>query len=450
MTRLFASFLFMIAGYFQSCAEPEQQQAHHLNIADTSSGILSERELFDANIIPAAWRMDLYLPLLQGKKVGVFANHTSLVNNTNLVDTLVKLGINITVVFGPEHGFRGTADAGAKIGNYTDEKTGIPVVSLYGSKHKPSPEDLQQVDVMVFDIQDVGTRFYTYISSLQEYMEAAIENNKSLVILDRPNPNGFYVDGPVLDTNFRSFVGMQAVPIVYGLTIGEYANYLVGEHAFADKFMPGEMRVTKSDKLLRFALKDIIASGALKRIEKSLSITIIKCAGYTHKSRYALPVRPSPNLPDMSAIYWFPSTCLFEGTALSEGRGTSKPFQLFGHPALPKNLISFTPLSMPGAANPKLKDQLCYGWDLSGSPQAALKRVDNKIQLKFLLEAYRLFPQKDSFFRANGSFNRLAGNDVLMKQIKNNLPEEEIRKSWEPALSRYKERRKNYLLYEDF
>jgi uncharacterized protein YbbC (DUF1343 family) len=450
MTRLFVSFLLIFTGFFQSCAEPEQQQTLHLFIADTSTGVLNERELFDANIIPAAERMDLYLPLLQEKKVAVFANHTSLVKNTNLVDTLVKKGINVTVVFGPEHGFRGTADAGAKIGNYTDEKTGIPVVSLYGSKHKPSPEDLKHVDVMVFDIQDVGTRFYTYISSLQEYMEAAIENNISIVILDRPNPNGFYVDGPVLDTNFRSFVGMQEVPIVYGMTIGEYANYLVGEQAFKNKFMLGEQRVTKGEQLLKFEIREVLGMSKMEKIKKTLSITIIQCAGYTHKSRYALPVRPSPNLPDMSAIYWYPSTCLFEGTALSEGRGTTKPFQLFGHPALPKNLISFTPRSMPGAANPKLKDQLCYGWDLSGSPQAVLKRVDNKIQLKYLVEAYRLFPEKDSFFRANGSFNRLAGNDVLMNQIKNGLPEEEIRKSWEPALSRFKARRKGYLLYEDF
>lgn len=413
MTRLIVYLLLFFAGFFPCCAEPQQPQTLDLGISDTASipGLT-----FDANIVPAAERMDLYLPLLQGKKVGVFANHTSLVKSTNLVDTLVKKGVNVTVVFGPEHGFRGTADAGEKIGNYIDEKTGVPVVSLYGSKHKPSPEDLKNVDVMVFDIQDVGTRFYTYISSLEEYMEAAIENDKSLIVLDRPNPNGFYVDGPILDTNFRSFVGMQEIPIVYGLTIGEYANYLLGE--------------------------------AFNQIQKKPSITIIKCAGYTHKSKYALPVKPSPNLPDMSSIYWYPSTCLFEGTALNEGRGTDKPFQLFGHPSLPNNLVSFTPVSKPGAANPKLKDKLCYGWDLSGSPQAVLKRVDNKIQLKYLLEAYRLFPDKDSFFTR--SFNRLAGSDKLMNQIKQGLSEEEIRKSWEPGLKKYFEYRKQYLLYEDF
>jgi uncharacterized protein YbbC (DUF1343 family) len=460
MTRLLICLLSISIGFLPSCAEPPQDSTLQLAIADTASAAGDEKQLFDANIVPAAERMELYLPLLQGKKIGVFANHTSLVKSSNLVDTLLKKGINVTVVFGPEHGFRGTADAGEKIGNYTDEKTGVPVVSLYGSKHKPSPEDLKNVEVMVFDIQDVGTRFYTYISSMQEYMEAAIENDKSLIILDRPNPNGFYVDGPMLDTNFRSFVGMQEIPVVYGLTIGEYANYLVGEQGFKNKFMITDKRVTKNDSLLKLEIGtiqdlqkqgELAGSASLNKIKKTLSITIIKCAGYTHKSKYALPVKPSPNLPDMSAIYWYASTCLFEGTALSEGRGTDKPFQLFGHPSLPKNLVSFTPVSKPGAGNPKLKDKLCYGWDLSGSPQAALKRVDNKMQIKYLLEAYRLFPEKDSFFRRNGSsFNRLAGSDMLMKQIKQGLSEEEIRKSWEPDLKKYLTRRKEYLLYEDF
>lgn len=373
----------------------------------------------DAKIIPGAERMEQYLPLLKDKRVAVFANHTSLVGKTNLVDTLVRSGVKVTVIFGPEHGFRGTADAGAKIANYNDERTGIPVVSLYGAKHKPSTEDLKDVDIMVFDIQDAGTRFYTYISSLEEYMEAAIENNKPLIVLDRPNPNGFYVDGPVLDTAFKSFVGMQRIPIVYGMTVGEYAKMLVGE-----KWLTKQA----GDNFL----------------------TVIPCSGYTHKSKYTLPVRPSPNLPDMSSIYWYPSTCWFEGTILSEGRGTEKPFQLFGHPSLPKNLISFTPRSMPGATNPKLKDQLCYGWDVSGSPEEVLKKTGAKIQLKYIIEAYKLFPNKDSFFRSNSSFNRLAGNNVLMNQIKNGTSEEEIRKSWQPALNEFKQRRKKYLLYEDF
>jgi uncharacterized protein YbbC (DUF1343 family) len=369
--------------------------------------------------------MDQYLPLLNGKKVGVFANHTSVAGTSNLVDTLVKRGVNITVIFGPEHGFRGTADAGEKIDNVTDPATGIPVVSLYGKKRKPSADDLKNVDIMLFDIQDVGVRFYTYISSLQEYMEAAVANNKPLIILDRPNPNGFYVDGPVLDLRFKSFVGMQAIPIVYGMTIGEYAKMLAGEKWLA----------TDSIKSNQFS---------------PLQLTVITCANYTHKSKYILPVKPSPNLPEIQSIYLYPSTCFFEGTALSEGRGTDKPFQLFGHPSLPSNLSSFTPRSREGAKNPKLMNQQCYGWDLSGTPEEALQKVNNSIQLKWLMEAYRLFPQKDSFFLKNNFINLLAGNNKLAQQIKEGKSEAEIRKSWEPELSTFKKTRKKYLLYTDF
>ncbi len=427
--RLFAFFLSLSIGLLAACGETKQQKAIEANeILSADSG-----KQANAKIIPGAEQMDRYLPLLKNKRVAVFANHTSLVKNTNIVDTLAKLGIKVTVIFGPEHGFRGTADAGEKIGNYRDEKTGIPVVSLYGSKRKPSPQDLEEVDLMLFDIQDVGTRFYTYISSMQEYMEAAIENNKPLIILDRPNPNGFYVDGPVLDTAFRSFVGMQPIPIVYGMTMGEYANMIWGE---------------KWLNIKKDVMDSLGKNWMAKHSVHESFLTVIKCEGYTHKSLYTLPVKPSPNLPDMSSIYWYPSTCWFEGTVLSEGRGTEKPFQMFGHPSLPKNLVSFTPRSMPGATHPKLKDQLCYGWDISGKPQEVLKKVGNKIQLKYLMEAYRLFPNKDSFFRS--SFNRLAGNDVLQQQIKQGISEEEIRKSWEPALSNFKEIRKKYLLYEDF
>ena len=374
-------------------------------------------------IIPAAERMDQYLPLLAGKKVALFANHTSVAGNINLVDTLVKRGINITVIFGPEHGFRGTADAGEKIDNVTDPATGIPVVSLYGKKRKPSAEDLKNVDLMLFDIQDVGVRFYTYISSLQEYMESAVENNKPLIVFDRPNPNGFYVDGPVLDAKFKSFVGMQPVPIVYGMTIGEYAKMLVGE---------------------KWLKANTTSNGT------TLNLTVIPCGNYTHKSTYVLPVKPSPNLPEIQSIYLYPSTCFFEGTMLSEGRGTEKPFQIFGHPSLPKNLYSFTPRSREGAKNPKLQDKLCYGWNLSGTPEQAMGKIENRIQLKWLIEAYRLFPQKDSFFLKNNFINLLAGNDLLMKQIREGKSETEIRQSWEPALTEFKKTRKKYLLYPDF
>lgn len=378
-----------------------------------------------SSIVPAAERLNEYLPLLSGKRVGIFANHTSIVGKSNIVDTLVKRGVNISVIFGPEHGFRGTADAGEKIDNVTDPSTGIPVVSLYGKKRKPSPEDLRNVDVMVFDIQDVGVRFYTYISSLEEYMESAIENNKPLIVLDRPNPNGFYVDGPILDSKFKSFVGMQAVPIVYGMTIGEYAKMLAGENW-----------LTPDTRSATFS--------------KQLSLTVIPCDGYTHKSRYVLPVRPSPNLPEIQSIYLYPSTCFFEGTVLSEGRGTDHPFQVFGHPSLPKDLFSFTPRSKEGAKNPKLLNQLCYGWNLHGSPDEVFKKIDGRIQLTWLLEAYRLFPQKDSFFLKNNFFNLLAGNDVLMKQVKDGKSEAEIRASWRPGLDAFKQIRKKYLLYEEF
>ena len=378
-----------------------------------------------AQILPGAARPEKYLPALQGKSVAVFANQTSVVGNMHLVDLLLSKGINIKKIFSPEHGFRGTADAGEKVNDSIDVKTGIRLVSLYGAKRKPSPEDLQNVDVMVFDIQDVGTRFYTYISSLQEYIEAAIKNNKSLVILDRPDPNGFYVDGPVLDRKFTSFVGMQPVPVVYGMTMGEYAQMLIGE------------------KWIDSSVRGLLPKNAGK-------IQVIPCANYTHKSKYVLPVKPSPNIPDIQSVYWYPSTCFFEGTVLSEGRGTDKAFQLFGHPSLPKTLTSFTPHSREGAADPKLKDQLCYGWNLSGTPEQVLQQVDNRIQLKWLLEAYRLFPDKASFFLKNNYFNKLAGNDLLMQQVKDGKSEADIRKSWQPGLESFKKIRKKYLLYADF
>lgn len=393
-------------------------------------------------VIPAAERINVYLPLIKGKSVGIFANQTSMVGQTHLVDTLRSLGVNVKVIFGPEHGFRGTADAGEKVGNYTDAKTGIPVVSLYGAKRRPAAEDLKGVDVLIFDIQDVGVRFYTFISSLEEFMESAFENKVPLLLLDRPNPNGFYVDGPVLDTKYRSFVGRQPVPVVYGMTIGEYAMMLTGENWLSEK----------ANDYARY----------FKQVEKHHPDTpfhflTIKCKQYDHKTKYVLPVRPSPNLPNIQSIYLYPSTCFFEGTVLSEGRGTSKPFQVFGHPSLPNNLYSFTPNPNEGAKNSKLYGQVCYGWDLSGTPDEVLARVDNKIQLKWLIEAFKLFPDKAAFFlrpksgKMEESFiTKLAGNNMLWEQIMLGVNEETIRKSWEPALSAFKIIRKKYLLYDDF
>jgi uncharacterized protein YbbC (DUF1343 family) len=385
-------------------------------------------------IIPGAERLSVYLPMLKGKRVSVFGNPTSMVGKTHLVDTLRKLGVDVKVVFGPEHGFRGTASAGEKIGNYIDEKTGIQVVSLYGEKRRPSADDLKDVDIMIFDIQDVGTRFYTYISSLQEYMEAAMENSKPLLLLDRPNPNGFYVDGPVLDRKFKSFVGMQPVPINYGMTIGEYAMMIAGEKWLSEK-------ANQKYDYYRTAQNSA---------DTPFHFLVIKCENYTHKSKYVLPVRPSPNIPEIQSVYLYPSTCLFEGTALSEGRGTDKPFQIFGHPLLPHNLYSFVPKPNEGAKSSKHYFETCYGWNLHGTPEQVLKKVNNHVQLKWLIEAYKLFPGKDSFFLKSNSFNRLSGNDVLMQQIKDGLSEADIRKSWEPALSEFKKTRKKYLMYPDF
>lgn len=378
------------------------------------------------NSIPAAELMGKYLHLLKNKSVGVFANHTSMVRNVHLVDTLVSSGIKVNKIFAPEHGFRGTADAGSKIDNAVDKGTGIQVVSLYGKKLRPSSADLEGIDVLLFDIQDVGVRFYTYISSLEELMIAAIENDKPLIVLDRPNPNGFYVDGPILEPGFKSFVGRQAIPIVYGMTIGEYATMLLGEKMF-DERINNKIVANKWNKL-----------------------TIIKCDHYDHHAKYILPVKPSPNLPDMQSIYLYPTTCLFEGTVLSEGRGTDKPFKVFGHPSLPKTLYSFVPKSMEGASKPKHAGKTCYGWDLSGTSEKILEDLDCRIQLKYLVQAYQLFPAKDSFFLANKFFNKLAGNDILMKQIKDGISEEEIRASWKKDLDAFKKTRKKYLLYKDF
>ena len=386
-------------------------------------------------IVTGAERINVYLPLIKGKRVGIFANQTSMVGKTHLVDTLAKSGVDIKVIFGPEHGFRGNASAGEEIGNYIDKKTGIPVISLYGNKRKPSDDDLKNIDVLIFDIQDVGVRFYTYISSLQDFMEAAFENSKPLLILDRPNPNGFYVDGPVLDMKFKSFVGMQPVPVVYGMTIGEYAMMIAGE-----RWLTSEKANQKHDYY----------KTAQNSKDTAFHFLVIKNKNYDHKSKYVLPIKPSPNLPEIQAIYLYPSTCFFEGTVLSEGRGTDKPFEKFGHPLYSKKLYSFTPKPNEGAKSSKHYFEKCYGWNLYGTPAEVLKKVNNRIQLKWLIDAYKLFPGRDSFFLKTNHFNRLAGNDILMQQIKDGKSEDEIRKSWEADLNKFKTIRKKYLLYDDF
>jgi len=431
----FISLLFCFLIVLTNCtAQKSRPTTSDHQQATSSQQQVRGESLKEARIIPAAERISVYLPLIKGKRVGIFANQTSIVGNTHLVDTLKKLGVNIKVIFGPEHGFRGTADAGEKVGNYIDDKTGIPVISLYGGKSRPDENDLKDIDILIFDLQDVGCRFYTYINSMQNFLEAALENHKPLLLLDRPNPNGFYVDGPVLDPKFRSGVGKQPIPIVYGMTMGEYARMLCGE-----KWLTEKANQANAYNITTKATTDT-----------PFHFLVIKCENYTHNSKYALPVRPSPNLPEMQAIYLYPSTCLFEGTALSEGRGTEKPFEYIGHPSLPRDMFSFTPHPNEGAKSSKHYGEVCYGWNFGGSSEDVLKKVGGKIQLKWLIDAYKIFPGKDSFFLKTNSFNRLAGNDELMQQIKDGKSEDEIRKSWNPELENFKAMRKKYLLYPDF
>jgi uncharacterized protein YbbC (DUF1343 family) len=380
-----------------------------------------------APILPGAYQTAAYFPLLKNKRVGLFTNQTAMVGNIHLIDTLQKAGIQIQKVFTPEHGLRGTADAGEKVNDEVDAKTGIKIVSLYGKKNAPDSSDLIDIDILLFDVQDVGTRFYTYINSLQYFMEAGMANHKPLIVLDRPNPNGHYVDGPILEKPFASGVGKQPIPIVYGMTIGEYAQMLRGE-----KWM--KMDSSKATQ------------------NKNWKLTVIRNKNYDHKSMYLLNVAPSPNLADMTAILWYPTTCLIEGTVMSEGRGTPHAFAYIGHPSISNQKFSFTPNPRVGAMSSKLYGQTCYGWDLTQT-----KPPKDKIDLALIIEIYKSFPQKDSFFLQPKSaeptayfFNKLAGNANLMQQLKDGTSATEIRKTWEPGLAAFKKIRKKYLLYKDF
>lgn len=364
-----------------------------------------------------AERTEQYLGLLKGKNVAVVANQTSLVKKTLLVDTLLSLGIHVTKIFAPEHGFYGTADAGATIKNSKDKnaEATITIVSLYGKHYKPTPEDLKGVDVVVYDLQDVGVRFFTYVSTLHYVMEACAENNKALVVLDRPNPNGYYVDGPVLDSNCKSFVGLDPVPIVYGMTPAEYARMLNGERWLKDG--------------------------------KQCNLTCVSVQGYSHKYLYELPVKPSPNLPNMGAVYLYPSLALFEGTTISVGRGTDFPFQVIGAPTLENAPFTFTPESKPGATDPMYKGQLCHGYDLRDFGSVLMKNYQ-KLYFFWLKGTLKNYPDKAHYF--NSYFRCLAGTDELQKQLEQGMTDEAIRKSWEPKLSAFKVIRKRYLLYDDF
>ena len=374
------------------------------------------QDIYPKDIEVGAQRTNAYLPLLQGKKIALCANHTSMVGQTHLLDTLLSKGINVVKVFTPEHGFRGHSEAGEKVSSSVDEKTKIPIVSLYGNNKKPTAEQMKGVDIVVFDIQDVGARFYTYISTLHYIMEAAAENGVKVLVLDRPNPNGFWVDGPVLDTAYRSFVGMHPVPIAHGMTVGEYAKMINGEGWL---------------------------SGG-KRCE----LAVVAVFGYAHLFRYQLPIPPSPNLSSMEAIYLYPSLCLFEGTPMSIGRGTDKPFRVLGHPSFPEGNITFTPKNIAGVAtNPPCLGKKCKGFDLSDMAFIILKN-NNFININLIIEAYKEFPQKDKFFTP--FFDKLAGTKTLREQIVAGKTAEEIQQSWQDDLNAFKQIRKKYLLYPDF
>lgn len=354
-----------------------------------------------------------YLPLLEGRRVGIMTNHTGTVGRTHLVDTLRSLGVDIRVVFAPEHGFRGQADAGESVASYRDRKTGIDVVSVYGSTKRPPDSIMQRLDVLLFDIQDVGLRYYTYLSSMHYLMEACAANGKRLIVLDRPNPNGFYVDGPVLEAKHRSFVGMHPIPVVHGMTLGELARMIDGEG------------------WLRDGLR--------------CKLTVIPCRGYTHRSRYRLPTAPSPNLPNMRAVYLYPSLCFFEGTPVSLGRGTDFPFQAYGHPELQGD-FSFTPRSNAGAKNPPLKDKLCHGVDLRTSPSD--ERIwERGVDLGYVIDCYRQLNLGEKFFTP--MFDRLTGTDYVRQMIQQGAGADRIKARWADDVERFKQTRKPYLLYEE-
>lgn len=354
----------------------------------------------------------LYLPMLKGKTVALVVNHTSVIGKTHLADSLIALGVKVKTIFAPEHGFRGTADAGEHVANGIDKKTGLPIVSLYGSNKKPSVAQLEGIDIVIFDIQDVGARFYTYTSTMHYVMEACAETGKTILVLDRPNPMGHLVDGPVLDRKFASFVGLNPVPVVYGCTVGELAG-MINQEGW---------------------LKDGIKA----------NLKVIKCLNYKHSTPYTLPIAPSPNLPNLQSILLYPSICFFEGTEVSVGRGTDKQFQVIGSPNPANGNYTFTPVDKPGAKNPPQKDKLCYGLDLS--------QVDARKEgftLKYVLDFYQKATDKTKFFTSISSFDRLAGSDDLRKQIISGKTEAEIRTTWQKDLEAYKIIRKKYLLYAE-
>jgi uncharacterized protein YbbC (DUF1343 family) len=363
--------------------------------------------------VPGANRIEHYRHLIEGKSVALVGNHSSMVGNTHLVDYLLNIGIEIKTIFSPEHGFRDMADDGELIESGNDSVTGIRIISLYGNHRKPTAEDLQGIDVVLFDIQDVGARFYTYISTLHYIIEACAENRVKCVVLDRPNPNGFYYDGSIADTVYKSFLAMDPVPVVHGMTVGEYALMINSE-------------------------------GWLKN-KARCELVIIKCKKYTHKTFYELPVKPSPNLPNMTSVYLYPSLCFFQGTNISLGRGTQFPHQVYGSPLLPDKGFSFTPESVPGSKNPPLLGIKCFGTDLRNAIEDKLV-PSQKLNLEWVIDAYRNYPEKAKFFIPY--FDILAAGPTLREQIQKGMSAEEIRATWKEGLEKFGKIREKYLLYK--
>lgn len=405
----FVLFLIFFAAIIDVTAQIDQ--VPEINNALVSS---SYEKKPNSDIMPADYFINDYIGLLENKNVALVINHTAILDNRLLPDTLLSLGIQIKKIFAPEHGYRGNSADGAEIKDYTDPVNKVQVISLYGNKKKPTNEDLEGIDVVVFDIQDVGCRFYTYISTMTFVMQACAENHIPFIVLDRPNPNGFYIDGPVLDPEYSSFIGLHSVPVVYGMTIGEYAMMVNGENWLDNGY--------QSD------------------------LTVIKCRNYKHSSRYRLPVAPSPNLPNMNAVYLYPSLCFFEGTVVSIGRGTSRPFQQAGHPDFTEGIITFTPKSIKGVSdNPPLKGKLCRGYELSSLANEICK--NGGMHLELLSEFYRNLNLKDKFFTAY--FNQLAGNNLLKEQIINGIKNDSITGSWSDGIDQFRQIRKKYLIYEE-
>jgi uncharacterized protein YbbC (DUF1343 family) len=406
--KLFCTVVFALV--LSICSKP--------SISPAASSSLSGKD----PIITGAQQTEKYLGLLRGKKVAILANPTSVIQNKHLVDTLMTLGIHIVKIFGPEHGFRGNASNGDKVKDEKDDATGIPILSLYGTKRKPTAQDMADVDIMIFDIQDVGCRFYTYINVLRDVMEACAENNKELLILDRPNPNGYLVDGPILDMKHKSGIGQFPIPIAHGMTIGEFAKMINGEH-----WLPNHAQC---------------------------KLTIIPVKNYSHDMEYTLPISPSPNLNTQQSILLYPSICLFEGTYVNLGRGTKFPFTVLGAPALKsKYTFNFTPISIKGMSeNPLFMNEKCFGIDLRKYDTKQLRK-SKRINLSWMIELYKAYPQKEKFFdkslsKQMGSIDALAGVSAFKQQIIAGKSIKEIQASWEPGLSQYKVMRKKYLLYE--